>query len=276
MQCEFTGKERDGETGLDYFGARYFSAAQGRFTSPDLGNAGAESEVPQSWNMYGYALNNPGKYVDPNGESPTLATAGIGAGIGFAVGAGGELFSQWRAGGSYNWQKIGAKGAGSAVFGFGIGLTGGASLAFTGLAGVGANLAGGALERAIDGDSGTDVFDEAEIASDLLSGAIGSGVGHQISALLRAKLPLPEWAKVQLRQAKRLRRVAKGRVNIRPASAATLTQTAAGTEKFMDNLFFVWPASAARGGSKKAVKEVVKSTIRYLNPEEDKKLLEQK
>jgi hypothetical protein len=30
-----TGKERDNETGLDYFGARYFSGAQGRFTSPD-------------------------------------------------------------------------------------------------------------------------------------------------------------------------------------------------------------------------------------------------
>ena len=32
---EFTGKERDSETGLDYFGARYYSGAQGRFTSPD-------------------------------------------------------------------------------------------------------------------------------------------------------------------------------------------------------------------------------------------------
>ena len=31
----FTSKERDAETGLDYFGARYMSAAQGRFTSPD-------------------------------------------------------------------------------------------------------------------------------------------------------------------------------------------------------------------------------------------------
>lgn len=30
-----TGKERDWEAGLDYFGARYFSGAQGRFTSPD-------------------------------------------------------------------------------------------------------------------------------------------------------------------------------------------------------------------------------------------------
>jgi len=32
---KFTGKERDGETGLDFFQARYFSGPQGRFTSPD-------------------------------------------------------------------------------------------------------------------------------------------------------------------------------------------------------------------------------------------------
>ena len=32
---KFTSKERDAETGLDYFGARYFSGAQGRWTSPD-------------------------------------------------------------------------------------------------------------------------------------------------------------------------------------------------------------------------------------------------
>ena len=31
-----TGKESDAEKGLDYFGARYMSSAQGRFTSPDL------------------------------------------------------------------------------------------------------------------------------------------------------------------------------------------------------------------------------------------------
>ena len=32
---QFTGKERDTETGLDYFTARYLSGAQGRFMSPD-------------------------------------------------------------------------------------------------------------------------------------------------------------------------------------------------------------------------------------------------
>lgn len=63
----FTGKERDAETGLDYFGARYLSAAQGRFTSPDpLLNSG-RPEIPQSWNRYAYTLNNPLKYVDPDG-----------------------------------------------------------------------------------------------------------------------------------------------------------------------------------------------------------------
>jgi RHS repeat-associated protein len=61
---KFTGQERD-ETKLDFFGARYMSAAQGRFTSPDL--AGPDLTNPQTLNKYRYALNNPLRYVDPNG-----------------------------------------------------------------------------------------------------------------------------------------------------------------------------------------------------------------
>ena len=67
IRQQFTGKERDTETGLDYFGARYYSSAQGRFTSVDPENAGADLEDPQSWNGYAYARNNPLKYVDPDG-----------------------------------------------------------------------------------------------------------------------------------------------------------------------------------------------------------------
>ena len=37
-RLKYTGKERDAETGLDHFGARYFSGAQGRWTSPDAIN----------------------------------------------------------------------------------------------------------------------------------------------------------------------------------------------------------------------------------------------
>jgi RHS repeat-associated protein len=67
----FTGKERDAESGLDYFGARYFSGAQGRFTSPDPSRLSAFIDSPQSWNMYTYAYNNPSRFVDRNGKWPT-------------------------------------------------------------------------------------------------------------------------------------------------------------------------------------------------------------
>jgi RHS repeat-associated protein len=63
----FTGKERDPETGLDYFGARYMASAQGRFTSPDPLLSSAHITQPQSWNRYSYALNNPLKFTDPHG-----------------------------------------------------------------------------------------------------------------------------------------------------------------------------------------------------------------
>ena len=67
---KFTGKERDNESRLDYFNARYFSGAGGRFTSVDPENAGADPADPQSWNGYAYARNNPLLYVDPLGLEP--------------------------------------------------------------------------------------------------------------------------------------------------------------------------------------------------------------
>ena len=72
----FTGKERDGETqssampsGLDYFGARYFSGAMGRFTSPDQPLVDQDPANPQSWNLYAYGRNNPLINIDPSGTS---------------------------------------------------------------------------------------------------------------------------------------------------------------------------------------------------------------
>ncbi len=63
VRQKFTGKERDAETGLDYFGARYYSGAQGRFTSPDKPFADQHVENPQTWNLYAYGRNNPLFYV---------------------------------------------------------------------------------------------------------------------------------------------------------------------------------------------------------------------
>jgi len=67
LTYQFTGKERDAESGLDDFGARYNSSAMGRFMSPDPDNAGAIDEDPQTWNAYSYARNNPLRYTDPDG-----------------------------------------------------------------------------------------------------------------------------------------------------------------------------------------------------------------
>jgi RHS repeat-associated protein len=65
VRQQFTGYERDDETGLDYAQARYFSSTQGRFTSPDP-VAGSQIN-PQSLNRYAYVLNNPLRYTDPSG-----------------------------------------------------------------------------------------------------------------------------------------------------------------------------------------------------------------
>jgi RHS repeat-associated protein len=70
-----TSKERDAETGLDYFLARYYSGAEGRFSSPDplvipkLGRRVflAHLSDPQTWNKYAYVMNNPLTRTDPTG-----------------------------------------------------------------------------------------------------------------------------------------------------------------------------------------------------------------
>jgi RHS repeat-associated protein len=91
VRQQFTSKERDVETGLDYFLARYYSSTQGRFTSPDEFTGGpdelynfaedaadnptfyADINNPQSLNKYQYTYNNPVNMVDPDGHWPDLS-----------------------------------------------------------------------------------------------------------------------------------------------------------------------------------------------------------
>jgi len=68
VRQKFTQKERDIETNLDYFLARYYSSTQGRFTSPDDFLNDTHVHDPASWNLYTYVRNNPLKLVDPTGE----------------------------------------------------------------------------------------------------------------------------------------------------------------------------------------------------------------
>ena len=67
MTPQFTGKERDQESGLDYFHARYFSGPLGRFTSVDPDPGSMDITNPQSINRYAYVLGSPLSNVDPTG-----------------------------------------------------------------------------------------------------------------------------------------------------------------------------------------------------------------
>jgi RHS repeat-associated protein len=69
----FTGKERDSESGNDYFGARYYASTMGRWMSPDWAAKAspvpyATFDDPQSLNLYQYARNNPLKNRDSDGH----------------------------------------------------------------------------------------------------------------------------------------------------------------------------------------------------------------
>jgi RHS repeat-associated protein len=69
-----TGKERDSESGNDYFGARYYASAMGRFMSPDWSAKQepvpyAKLDDPQSLNLYSYVRNNPMDRTDPDGHA---------------------------------------------------------------------------------------------------------------------------------------------------------------------------------------------------------------
>jgi RHS repeat-associated protein len=70
---KFTGKERDSETGLDYFGARYYGSNMGRWMSPDWAASAtavpyADFGNPQSLNLYSYVGNNPLSRADADGH----------------------------------------------------------------------------------------------------------------------------------------------------------------------------------------------------------------
>jgi RHS repeat-associated protein len=68
-KLKFSGKEREGYSGLDYFGARYYNHRSYRFNSVDpIINRVEALNNPQLWNLYAYCDNNPVTFFDPDGR----------------------------------------------------------------------------------------------------------------------------------------------------------------------------------------------------------------
>ena len=61
---KFTGKERDQETGWDYFGARYYDSRIGRWLSVD-----PLAHINPNLSPYVYCANNPFKYIEVDGRN---------------------------------------------------------------------------------------------------------------------------------------------------------------------------------------------------------------
>ncbi len=163
---KFTGKERDSESGSDYFGARYYTSNLSRFMIPDW--AAKPTSVPyasfgnpQSLNLYSYVNNNPATTRDPDGHGcpPDCST---GSDVGDFLSGGMNAFgsdnllgvgrvnmttTSGRVGQAFGDFAATVQGAGEALFGGGVEV-GGVALDATGVgavAGVPANIAGAGL-----------------------------------------------------------------------------------------------------------------------------------
>ncbi len=86
---KFAGKEHDGETSFDYFGARYYASSTGRFTSVDPDTPiEAALRDPQILNRYAYVRNNPLRHTDPDGRCIwDLCVSEIALAVGLSEGA---------------------------------------------------------------------------------------------------------------------------------------------------------------------------------------------
>jgi RHS repeat-associated protein len=189
LSNRFTGQVLDPETGLYYFGARYYDPLLGRFIQPDT--IIPDYSNPQSFNRYSYVLNNPLKHVDQDGHLPVLvATAIGGALIGGVIGG----VKAYMAGGSAGQIAAGI-GKGAAIGGF-AGLTCGVAAGALGasastLAGYTAISSAGGLaaqtaEFALGERASFSATDLAFAAAAGPAAKAVSGVAGQVSNLARA------------------------------------------------------------------------------------------
>jgi len=156
---KYTDQELDPETGLYYYGARYYDPVIGRFISPD--SIVQNPFDPQMLNRYSYCRNNPLIYTDPNGQFFGIDDIIIGAIVGAIIGGAASAVT-----------------GGDILKGMAMGAIGGAFLGAAAgygfVAEVAAGAVGGGVNAAIFG---------GDIGQGIMYGAIGAAVGYGIGQL---------------------------------------------------------------------------------------------
>lgn len=174
----FTGKERDAESGLDYFGARYYASGVGRWMSPDWVEKPeavpyADLANPQSLNLYQYVNNNPLSRSDADGHCWPLCTIVAGAAAGAATGALIEAGTEYFSTGHVDMGKVKSAAIGGFVTGAIVGAAGPeAGIAAKTLIGAVGSITGGLTEKGANGEKSS----ATDVAVDAASGAIGPKV----------------------------------------------------------------------------------------------------
>jgi len=184
---QFTGKERDSESGLDYFGARYYGSALGRFTSPDWSASPepipyADFTNPQTLNQYAYLLSNPLAHPDPDGHCPQCL---LGAVIGAAVNVGVTYFTKPNA----NRADYAGAALSGAITGAVAGATGGASLLVQVAVNAEVGAGAGIVERSVAAGH-LEVGKPEEVLKDAAVGAAGpllSAAGGKLAKAISGK-----------------------------------------------------------------------------------------
>lgn len=169
----YSGKERRSLTGEYNYGARFHFAPALLWSVPD-----ALADRMPGVSPYVFCNANPVGNIDPDGNSPTIVTALVGAAAGALGYAAVEFIIQMFDEDDMDWDAVKGAGARGAIVGGATGLTLGAGTAVAVAATAGANVVGGYADRAVQGKETT----AADVAVDAVVGggsaALGSVAGN--------------------------------------------------------------------------------------------------
>lgn len=164
----FNAKELDIETGLYYYGARYYDPKTAIWASVD-----PMAEKYPNWSPYNYTLQNPIVFIDPDGKMPhILATTLIGAGIGGSIELGRQLYN-----GKFDAAALTGSVIQGGITGAVAGATGGLGLLANVGANASANVVGGVVNNTIQGKEVT----LGSVATDALVGGVAGSVNWGVA-----------------------------------------------------------------------------------------------